>query len=153
MRSVALPGVLKSLQGDHGQMKAMMQRISAAEDPGKRTPLYHQFRAHLLAHSEAEEASFYTALLRTHGTRILASESAREHQVALDKLRELDALEPDSSNWSTTFAQLEDDVLRHFDQEEGRAFPMAIEKLDTLELERLDSQFWMLKRAALANHD
>ena len=145
-------GILTALRRDHGEMSAMMRRIGATEEHGKRAVLFHEFRGRLLAHAEAEEASFYTALSRHRSVEPLASEGAREHQQTLDSLRQLDALSPSSPEWSDRFAELERSVRQHIEKEERRMFELARRVLTEGELERLEQQFSTLKQTALSNH-
>lgn len=143
--------LLGALAADHATLRSLMNHVEAARSESERNDAYVPFRAELLAHCEAEEATFYSALLRENAASE-ASAAAQQHQQVLDLLRELDdGLPPGDDDWSGKFRLLRELVHGHLADEERRLFDMARKALSSDALRGLASQFRRLKLAALEN--
>jgi hypothetical protein len=76
----------------------------------------------LSAHSEAEEAVFYTPLRDHPKAHDLVLEGFEEHAVVKTLLVELAALAVEDETWLPKFKVLKENVEHHVKEEEGKVF-------------------------------
>lgn len=138
-----LTGVWKQLVEEHGEVSALLKRISASSDPEVRQRLYPEVRNLLLAHERTELTEVYPVLSSYEMTRRIATaheDMAREIEAAIVAL---DKLEFASTEWPRAFELLLQTVEQHVNDEEGDYFPRAQDVLGEAEskamLERYES--------------
>lgn len=141
-------GILRLLREDHIRIIKLFEEAVEAKQSEEKMECYRRLRRELLAHAEAEEATFYLALSEVGEGRAM-SESAEEHQMAVDLLMELDSLPLEQDAWSSLFQRLGEVVERHLRREERRVFPLAKEHFDSRHLEHLEREFVRVKQRAL----
>ena len=91
------------------------EEIRAAE-------LFDVLQRELEIHAEIEEEIFYPAV-QGDGAR-LVREAFESHLLARRLLRELEALTPGVEEFNAKLNDLEDEILRHFEEEEVEIFPV-----------------------------
>lgn len=141
-------GILRTLREDHIRIGKLFGEVAGSSTRQQRMECYRALRTELLAHTEAEEATFYLALSEV-GEGKTMSESAQEHQVAVDMLMELDAIAPDDEGWPSLFQHLMETMQRHIHREERHVFPLAKEHFNSQQLEHLEREFARVKGRAL----
>jgi len=118
-----LEGVFKTLASQHGEAKALIDRIKS--DPKKRADLWPTLRKELISHERAEMREVYTEL-REHGETSAIADHHDAEAAELDNLiQQISALDAASDEWARLFATLGDRVIHHATEEEKEIFPKA----------------------------
>jgi hypothetical protein len=132
-----LTGVFATLAREHGEMKALLLLVGAANDPKVWREGFPRIRTELLAHERAEARAVYP-VLRQHEALSAIAEAhevdARNIEAQLDRLSATDCEHPD---WKATYDALVDLFNRHAKQEEDEYFPEASRVLGPEGCERL----------------
>src|ERR1700753_193722 len=92
-----LRGVCLHLAEEHGEVGALMKRVSKSTDAEVRRELYPQIRADLLAHEHGELSEVYSVLSQHEGTRDIAQAHNREAKQLESAIHALDVLDFGSS--------------------------------------------------------
>lgn len=126
------------LKNDHRSVKALLEKIekTTAED-ATRPKLFEQLDRELSAHSEAEEAVFYTPLGKHPEIKDCVLESVEEHAVVKTLLMELRALSAEDETWLPKFTVLKENVEHHVKEEEGPLFEKARQILSRAEADQM----------------
>ena len=134
-----LEGVFKTLSEQHGEAKALIDRIKS--DPKKRAELWPTLRKELVSHERAEMREVYTEL-REHGETSALADHHDEEAGELDRLIEqLSTLDLASGEWGRLFATLGEKVVHHATEEEKEIFPKAQPVIGDEMTEKLDERF------------
>lgn len=124
-RVKGLKGVFRQLAEEHGEVSALLQRVSASSDPAVRKRLFPKIRTELLSHERAERSELYPLLEKHAETRDIVKDHNREADQMETLLDELEAQSFDSAQWGNTFERLVDVVKHHTSEEEDNYFPKA----------------------------
>lgn len=143
------PNVLRTLERDHQVLRERFRELLEMNDDERFEKSFREARAELLAHFEAEEATFYSHLLQI--AEPLASHCASEHQQLQDILRELEQ-RPTGADRMELFATLESGLRTHFEHEEGVVFQLAIDVMGAEQLARIDQDYRRLCSKARRQH-
>lgn len=114
--------IYEVLEGEHRQVRELMERAHAATDADERMRLIGQISQELMAHAEAESATFY-AQLREAGESELVDAAEREHEEVAQLLERLDH-SPEGAVESN-LARLQELVETHVEEEETEIFDRA----------------------------
>jgi len=120
-----LRGVFLHLAEEHGEVGALMKRISKSGDPKERSELYPQIRAELLSHERGELAEVYPMLSEHVSTRDIATAHSLEAQQLEQAIHAVDQLEYSNPQWGPAFEYLFQLVQQHVAEEESDFFPKA----------------------------
>ncbi len=142
-------GILRSLKLEHGEIRVLLKRMARSLDPQTRGELLRLVRAELLSHAEAEEATFYRVLTEHGMTEPLAALAMQEHQQMRAQLERLQSLPTDGVDWRSEAERLVRLFQKHIDFEEAKMFTLAQDVFETVEFQRLQSEFEALKLASL----
>ncbi|NNL86194.1 MAG: hemerythrin domain-containing protein [Myxococcales bacterium] len=130
------------LQKDHEAQKSLAAQLEdTSGDSEQRRKLFAELRSEAEAHANAEEQTFYAALIENPESQEKARHSIAEHKTASDLLEELSNLEMSSSGWLQKFKQFKDELEHHIDEEENEVFKLAREVLAKNEAESMVSVF------------
>ncbi|HME72559.1 MAG TPA: hemerythrin domain-containing protein [Myxococcota bacterium] len=128
-------------KGDHRSVKDLLERIAkTTESDANRSKLFDHLYHSLSAHSEAEEAVFYTPLRDHPEAHNLVLESFEEHAVVKTLLGELRALAENDETWLPKLAVLKENVEHHVEEEEGRVFEQARKIFSRTEADQMGEQ-------------
>lgn len=123
--------IYERLEKDHSKLRDVGERIAATEGgSNERRTLWEEFKTELRSHANAEEQTFYAALLKAPETQEKVRHSVHEHEEVDEIVEELDGMDMSDGGWLTRFKTLRDDVEHHADEEESDVFPTAREVLD-----------------------
>ncbi|NEU72603.1 DNA nickase [Hassallia byssoidea VB512170] len=125
---------------DHAKVNTLFTELLASNDPQKIQEYFGQIYKDLSAHSEAEEEVVYPRVRPFYGendTQELYDEQADMKQ----KLDEIKAIDPSSSQFKDKIKQLMDVVGDHIRQEESTMFAAIRNNLSTQESEQLSTEF------------
>jgi hemerythrin superfamily protein len=120
----------------------------------RRLELFYPLKADLLTHNEAEEETFYVALMEHSKTKKDAKHSEHEHHEAADVLDELDDEDMKPATWRAKFDDLCEALLHHMNNEEECVFKEAKEVLSEKTAVKLAAEMAELKKQKkpLAKH-
>ena len=135
------------IKTDHDKAKELMRKIKALPDERheERLKLFYPFMEEVLVHNEAEEETFYVALMEHDKTKNEAQHSKKEHHDAAGVFEDLDDEDIKPAQWREKFDALCADLLHHITNEENRVFADAKEVLSKDIAERLVGEMSQLK--------
>jgi hemerythrin superfamily protein len=144
------------IRNDHAKAKQIMREIQSLSDRehDKRLKLFYPLKADLLTHNEAEEETFYVALMEHSKTKKDAKHSEHEHHEAAAVLDELDDDEMNPAVWRAKFDDLCEALLHHIRNEEECVFKEAQDVLSGKMAVKLAAEMAALKKQKkpLARH-
>lgn len=149
----ALRGVFRKLAYEHGELNALMIRVSNSTDPAVRDELFPMIRAQLLAHEAAEREVVYAELAQHPATQPLMAAHAEQAAELHQRLHEVCAHDSRDDAWIEAFDRLVDAVLQHARTEEREFFPRAQACLGEARCEQLQPEFEAVKSRSLAEHN
>ena len=139
------------LKQDHDKQRQLAEKImNTSGDSENRHELWDQFKPEAVAHANAEEQTFYAALIQKPEAQEKARHSISEHKDADDIIQELDEMDMGSSGWIQKFKKLKDELEHHMEEEENEIFKKAKAVLDDRKAYRLGDEFTQHKKAELA---
>ena len=140
--------IYKRLQDDHRRQRKLAEKVEdTSGDSEDRRRLFAEFKQEAEAHANAEEQTFYAALLEDPDAQEKARHSISEHKEAADLLDELSDLDMASSQWIRTFKQLVEDLEHHMDEEEDEVFELARSVIDAETAQAMVADFEERKAA------
>ena len=125
--------IFKRLTHDHHDHRALADALANAKAPAQRRALFDQLRTDVVAHANAEEQTFYAALLAMPDVQETARHSIIEHEELEELFEAADAAGPDSDAWPEAIEALVDRLKHHMHEEEDDVFPIAREALSDTE--------------------
>lgn len=118
--------IYDAIKDDHEKHRRILSDLDGTSgDSETRRELFERLRRELTAHANAEEQTFYAALIEDPDSQEQARHSIAEHKDADDLLEELDELAFDNPGWLQKFRKLKDSVEHHMDEEEDDVFALA----------------------------
>lgn len=120
-----LRGVFLHLAEEHGEVGALMKKVSKSADADVRRELWPQIRVELLAHEQGELAEVYPLLSSNEATREIVSLHSQEAGQLKDAVASVDAHDFASPAWAAAFERLFTLVQLHVTEEENDFFPRA----------------------------
>ena len=124
----------------HRQIEAGFAAVKAAPAAAERTTAQKMLAAVLTAHSIAEEAVLYPALVaadeKSHATKAYTEQSAAKMQMGL-----LETIPPMSQDYLDKLEHIRGAVAHHVYEEEGTWFPELKEKVSSGEQARLSQRY------------
>lgn len=127
--------IFSQLHQEHEEVKALLNDIAALgnEDQRRKMVLFCELKEKLVAHEKAEEETFYQRLKDFSELDDKVRHSESEHHEAEALLEELSSQDLTGAAWQQKFLKLKDAVEHHIQEEEGRVFPIAKQKIDDQE--------------------
>jgi hemerythrin superfamily protein len=139
--------IYDALKKDHDTVKGLLERLVGSADADKeaRNQLINQIRDELVPHARAEEAVFYNSLREIEETKDLVAHGYQEHVMAEGLLRTLQVADKVDVGWQQTARKLQDAILHHIEEEEGKIFSAARQVLAIEEAEAFGDAFEQMK--------
>src|SRR6188768_3042619 len=125
-----LRGVFLHLAEEHGEVGALMKRVSKTTDPQVRREHFPHIRAELLSHEKAELVEVYGVLANYEQLRSVVLQHNSEAHTLEKAIADVDVLDFASEEWGTSFGRLMKLVQAHVEHEENDFFPKAQELID-----------------------
>jgi len=115
------------LRGDHVRIRQLFEQIEQTrpDELADRKELFFVLQEELLAHLEAEERFFYTALEQNDAARSRVLVGYEEHQVARQVIGAFTSLAGDDLRWSAKLTMLKKLIVRHMDEEELELYALG----------------------------
>lgn len=131
------------LEEDHQKVSMLFEQLKLAPERAfeKREQLFLKLKAELEAHSEAEEAVFYTRLMKKETMEKTLAESYAEHHTIAELLNELTSMAVNNDEWMVKCNTLQALVTRHVSKEENVIFEKARRIFTVVEGEKMAQQF------------
>ena len=143
--------IYERLKQDHDKQRQLAEKIlDTSGDSENRHGLWDQFKPEAVAHANAEEQTFYAALMEQPDAQEKARHSVSEHKEADDVIQELDEMDMSSGGWIQKFQKLKDELEHHMDEEENEVFKKAKNVLDAGKADQLSDDYDKRKKAELA---
>ncbi len=115
--------IVTALKKDHESIEEHLAAVQRADDAG-RPAAFRELTELLVRHEMAEEMVLYPALRDLPGGAPVADARIAEQAEAESRLSELERFRCDTTEFLTTFAQLQKSVLEHAGLEEKHVFPL-----------------------------
>jgi hypothetical protein len=120
-----LDGVFKLLTREHGEVAALIDRVTLSADPELRRQIFPVIREKLLGHEKGELSVVYPAYLPDAELAGYAEMHDRDAGTLERYVERLAGMAYDDRQWEETFAELAAVVARHAKLEEQEYFPQA----------------------------
>jgi hemerythrin superfamily protein len=141
------------LTSDHEDVKELFAEyedlVNDGDSDEDRIGLADQICLALTAHATVEEEIFYPAVRAVLADAALIDEAVAEHAQAKTLIAQLQAMEADDKRFDSTVQLLQEAVLHHVDDEEGRLFPLV--RAQQLDLQALGERMAKRKQEVLAD--
>lgn len=134
------------LRNDHQKAMQVFHKLTDAKEGSRRDRLFRELRRELEAHAELEEQVFYPALRSAKETAGLVKESLHEHDTVKRMLKDMEAMDHASPQWTASLDTLKQNVEHHVQEEESEMFPKAQQMLSTDTLKDLGSKMQKKKK-------
>ena len=142
-----LRGVFLHLAEEHGEVGALMKRVSKTTDPKVRREHFPHIRAELLSHEKGELAEVYGVLANYEQLRGVVLEHNADAHTLEKAIADVDVLDFASPEWGPTFDRLLQLVQSHVEQEENDFFPRAQELIDEDESKQILERYEAAKQS------
>lgn len=139
--------IFEAIEQDHQNIRRLIHRLRGLdeEDHAQQEKVFEELKALLLHHHEAEERTFFHALLDNRDARHEGMHALQEHGEHKKVLEQMDDMRPGSDNWWEHFDELEHDILHHLEEEEEDIFPLARKVFSSQEARALGTRIGRVK--------
>lgn len=143
------------IKEDHDHVRKILEDLTAnSNSPQGRKNLFAELKSELLLHNNVEELVFYATLKKDDTVlRPLIDQSHQEHDQVEHLLKEMNAMDPSTSEWGQKIEQIKKLTLQHMEKEEGDIFKKAREILQEGHEKKLGQRFQDLKQHMLREDD
>ena len=140
--------VIQLLEADHRQAEHLLARFDTIA-AGERASYFCEVVNELVRHEVAEEVVVYPAIRKdAPGGDAEADARIHEQSEAERLLKEMESMDPQSTQFETSFRHLRDAVLNHAQAEENGAFRLLQQSEDTDARMTLGQRYEKAKQAA-----
>lgn len=124
------------LKHQHREVEALFNQMHKARTGSARRAVFERIADALAVHSAIEERHFYPSV-KERSTEVILLESLEEHLAIKRVIADLLRLDASNGTFPAKVKVLEDEVLRHVEEEEGTLFPRVEQMFDDEALESL----------------
>lgn len=130
MRAAQLPegDVIRILLEQHARIRELFADVKSATGGHKRSA-FDELRALLAVHETAEEMVLRPVSKGAAGEAVVDARNHEEHE-ATELLKELEQMDPSSTEFDQNLAMLEKLVSQHAENEESQEFPQVLAQCD-----------------------
>ncbi|HYE78453.1 MAG TPA: hemerythrin domain-containing protein, partial [bacterium] len=128
------------LEKDHRKTSELFELILDGNPDRPRDEIFQDLKKELLIHAKAEEEVFYAPLQQQPQAQGLIPEAIAEHTEMEQKLRQLDQMSKNSPEWETQLRTLQQSVMHHVKEEEGKIFNAAKKCFTELQVNQMGQQ-------------
>src|SRR5689334_25419043 len=98
------------LKEDHQRVSAIFEKLEPTTERALKTreELFAKLKHELELHTQIEEQIFYPALKQEEETRDITLEGIEEHRVVKTLLKEMEAMQVDSEQWTAKLSVLKE---------------------------------------------
>jgi len=131
---------------DHSKVKELFKEIENTDDPQKLTEFFNQLYRDLSIHAEAEEQTWYPALLKYEDSVLTTEQAYREQEQVKSLLTELRNTGVVTPAFKAKMQTLNYAILDHIDHEERDLFAKLKEHMSDAQLVELGKEFQQTKK-------
>jgi hemerythrin superfamily protein len=142
-----LRGVFLHLAEEHGEVGALMKRVSKSTDAQFRREHFPHIRAELLSHEKGELAEVYPVLANYSSMRDVVLKHNDEAHTLEKAIADVDAQDFGSEEWGSAFQRLFGLVQQHVEEEEKDFFPRAQQVVDEDESKAIRQRYEAAKKS------
>ncbi|WP_422364249.1 hemerythrin domain-containing protein [Pyruvatibacter mobilis] len=143
--------IYTEIKNDHDNHRLLLDKLVQTEgDSPERARLFAELKEDVTAHADAEEQTFYAALIAKPDAQEQARHSVAEHKDAADLIEELEDTDFSSPGWLATARKLCDELKHHMDEEEEDVFELGRKLIPADEADKLGTDFRNRKKKELA---
>ena len=116
------------IRKDHRKVAELFDNLLAINLPYIRQQIFNNLKTELMLHAEAEEATFYTAIVErtdSNSMSLQMDHAEHEHNEMRTLLQVLTDTPVSSEFWMEKFGELKHCVEHHVREEEDEVFPRA----------------------------
>jgi hemerythrin superfamily protein len=124
------------IRQQHDQIRELFEQLEAAA-PEDRAEAFEPLVRLLAVHETAEEMVIYPVAATGESGREIVDERKIEEDRAKHELRELEKLDPTSTEFAERLTAFRVEVLEHAEAEELEVFPLLTEVADAEQLKRM----------------
>ena len=141
--------VFQILKEDHKKVSGIFAKLEETTENAVKTreELFTKLKTELDIHAHVEETQFYTIIKREAETREITLEGFEEHHVIKTLLKELEAGDVGSEQWTAKLKVLKENVEHHVEEEEGEMFVKAREVLSKEQVQNITANVEAEKKA------
>lgn len=147
-----LRGVFLHLAEEHGEVGALMKRVSKSTESDVRREHWGKIRSELLSHEQAEMAEVYPLLTGIEATGEIVALHSQEAGQLKEAIAAVDAHDFGSPAWASAFERLFTLVQQHVAEEENDFFPRAQEVMTEDQSKAVLERYEAAKQAAKGLH-
>lgn len=140
---------IEMLEKEHAGARKAMEAVAAAPVE-LRMKLFGELKRELEMHDRIEEEIFYPAAQSFAKTADLPAQDSAAHRQVEDALAILAGFDAKAPQWSIDFSAMQQKLLLHIADEEGRFFPRIREAMSASELGLLGGRMAMERQRQLA---
>ncbi|MEI9937542.1 MAG: hemerythrin domain-containing protein [Pseudomonadota bacterium] len=144
-----LRGVFLHLAEEHGEVGALMKRVSKSTDAQVRSEHFPHIRAELLSHEKGEMAEVYGVLANYEQLRGVVLQHNAEANALEKAIANVDAQDFASPEWGAAFERLFTLVQAHVEEEENDFFPKAQQVIDEDESKQILTRYEAAKKSVM----
>jgi len=144
-----LRGVFLHLAEEHGEVGALMKRVSKSTDAKVRREHFPHIRAELLSHEKGELAEVYGVLANYEQLRGVVLKHNDEAHTLEKAIADVDAQDYASAEWGESFERLFKLVQAHVEEEENDFFVKAQEVIDEDESKEILVRYEAAKKSVM----
>ncbi len=142
-----LRGVFLHLAEEHGEVGAVMKRVSKSSDAQVRREHFPHIRAELLSHEKGELSEVYGVLANYEQLRGVVLEHNDQAHTLEKAIADVDAQDFASEEWGACFDRLFLLVQAHVETEENDFFPKAQQVIDEDESKQILKRYEAAKKS------
>ena len=146
-----LRGVFLHLAEEHGEVGALMKKVSKSTDAQFRREHFPHIRAELLSHEKGELAEVYSVLANYESLRDVVLKHNDEAHTLEKAIANVDAQDFASEEWGSAFQRLFGLVQQHVDEEEKEFFQRAQQVIDEDESKAILKRYEAAKKSVKAH--
>ncbi|MBA3938122.1 MAG: hemerythrin domain-containing protein [Planctomycetes bacterium] len=148
-----MPDIIALLKADHKEVKDLLTKLTADEEPSDCDALFAKLYASLQLHARFEEEEVYPLLKEDEETKDIALEAYEEHQQVKTLLEALNAMDDEDETCNAKMNVLSEDLLHHIKEEEGTLFPKLKKAVDAETLQKLGESYQQAKAETESSED
>ncbi len=131
---------------DHSKVKELFKEIENTDDPQRLTEFFGQLYRDLSIHAEAEESTWYPALLKYDDSVATTEQAYREQEQAKSLLTELKQIGTVTPQFKAKIQTLKYAIQDHVDHEERELFAKLRDHMSEAQLVALGKEFQLAKK-------
>jgi hemerythrin superfamily protein len=131
---------------DHSKVKELFKEIESTDDPQRLTEFFSQLYRDLSIHAEAEESTWYPALLKYDDSVATTEQAYREQEQAKSLLTELKQIGTVTPQFKAKIQTLKYAIQDHVDHEERELFAKLRDHMSEAQLVELGKEFQLTKK-------